>query len=417
MQAVVRNVLAGELEQQEPGIARGLQSRAAYWSARHGDLSGALEYARAALDMPQLIELIESSVLPFAATAQPASVERLLILLDDPKILGQHPALAAIGALAWGMTGRPDLAERWASAAERSSSTRSAWRSLLHAVMQPAGPDDMAAAAGDALARMPFDSTWRAPALLALGIASSLGGAEHEAMLVLRQAADVAAAADAPAVEAAALGCESLAAAALGQWAVADARAHAGRRLVDEREMQHEVMSLFALAASARAALRAGDWARTRSELELSDTLLPRLTHAVGAFAVPLRITFTRIHHALGEPAAAHRLLDEIDEIFRRQPRLDLCRDDAEELRSELVAEEHGHAGHASPLTAAELRLLPLLVTHRSFREIAEQLYVSRNTVKTQAISVYRKLGVSSRADAIGRASTLGLVASDEKLR
>jgi LuxR family maltose regulon positive regulatory protein len=60
---------------------------------------------------------------------------------------------------------------------------------------------------------------------------------------------------------------------------------------------------------------------------------------------------------------------------------------------------------------------LPLLVTHLSFREIAEQLYVSRNTVKTQAISVYRKLGVSSRADAIGRASTLGLVASDEKVR
>jgi LuxR family maltose regulon positive regulatory protein len=61
-------------------------------------------------------------------------------------------------------------------------------------------------------------------------------------------------------------------------------------------------------------------------------------------------------------------------------------------------------------LTAAELRLLPLLTTHLSFREIAEQLYVSRNTVKTQAISAYRKLGVSSRSDAIERAVTLGLV-------
>jgi LuxR family maltose regulon positive regulatory protein len=417
MQAVVRNVLAAELERLEPGIARGLQSRAASWSAGHGDLSGALEYARAARDMPQLIELIESSVLPFAATAQPASVERLLILLDDPEILRQHPALAAIGALAWGMTGRPELAERWASAAARSSPTSSAWRSLLHAVMQPAGPDDMAAAAGDALARMPFESRWRAPALLTLGIASILGGAEHEAMLMLRQAGDVAAAADAPAIEAAALGCESLAAAALGQWAVADALAHAGRRLVDEREVHHEVISLFALAASARAALRGGNWAGARSELELANTLLPRLTHAVAAFAVPLRITFARIYHALGELAAAHRLLDEIDEIFHRQPQLDLCRYDAEELRSELIDEEHGATGHTSPLTAAELRLLPLLVTHLSFREIAEQLYVSRNTVKTQAISVYRKLGVSSRADAIGRASTLGLVASDEKVR
>jgi LuxR family maltose regulon positive regulatory protein len=61
-------------------------------------------------------------------------------------------------------------------------------------------------------------------------------------------------------------------------------------------------------------------------------------------------------------------------------------------------------------LTPAELRLVPLLATHMSFREIGEHLHVSRNTVKTQAIAVYRKLGVSSRSDAIERAATLGLV-------
>ena len=51
-----------------------------------------------------------------------------------------------------------------------------------------------------------------------------------------------------------------------------------------------------------------------------------------------------------------------------------------------------------------------LLSTHLSFREIGERLFVSRNTIKTQAISVYRKLGVSSRSDAIARAAELGLV-------
>ena len=66
--------------------------------------------------------------------------------------------------------------------------------------------------------------------------------------------------------------------------------------------------------------------------------------------------------------------------------------------------------GWASTLTAAELRLLPLLTTHLSFREIAERLYVSRNTVKSQAISVYRKLDASSRSEAIERAVELGLV-------
>jgi LuxR family maltose regulon positive regulatory protein len=49
-------------------------------------------------------------------------------------------------------------------------------------------------------------------------------------------------------------------------------------------------------------------------------------------------------------------------------------------------------------------------MTYLSFREIAERLFVSRNTVKTQAISIYRKLGVSSRAEAIDRAAELGLL-------
>ena len=63
----------------------------------------------------------------------------------------------------------------------------------------------------------------------------------------------------------------------------------------------------------------------------------------------------------------------------------------------------------ASALTAAELRLLPLLPTHLSFPEIGDRLYVSRHTVKTQALSLYRKLGVSSRGEAVDRMTELGL--------
>jgi LuxR family maltose regulon positive regulatory protein len=59
----------------------------------------------------------------------------------------------------------------------------------------------------------------------------------------------------------------------------------------------------------------------------------------------------------------------------------------------------------------AELRLLPYLSTHLSFREIGERLHISRHTVKTQAISVYRKLGVSSRSEAIAKAHEIGLLA------
>jgi DNA-binding CsgD family transcriptional regulator len=64
----------------------------------------------------------------------------------------------------------------------------------------------------------------------------------------------------------------------------------------------------------------------------------------------------------------------------------------------------------AASLTPAELRLLPLLATHLSFREIGERLCISRNTVKTEAISAYRKLNASSRSEAVEHAAELGLI-------
>ena len=67
----------------------------------------------------------------------------------------------------------------------------------------------------------------------------------------------------------------------------------------------------------------------------------------------------------------------------------------------------------ASPLTPAELRLLPYLQTHLTIREIAERLFVSRNTVNSEVGSIYRKLGVSSRSDAVQQATAIGLLERD----
>jgi LuxR family transcriptional regulator, maltose regulon positive regulatory protein len=44
------------------------------------------------------------------------------------------------------------------------------------------------------------------------------------------------------------------------------------------------------------------------------------------------------------------------------------------------------------------------------FQEIGERLYISKHTVKTQATSIYRKLGVSSRSEAIARLQEIGLL-------
>ena len=82
----------------------------------------------------------------------------------------------------------------------------------------------------------------------------------------------------------------------------------------------------------------------------------------------------------------------------------------AEQLRSSLTALRESPAG-ASSLTAAELRLVPYLATHLTFREIGERLYVSRHTVKTQAVAIYRKVGASSRSEAVEALRAAGLLA------
>ena len=63
----------------------------------------------------------------------------------------------------------------------------------------------------------------------------------------------------------------------------------------------------------------------------------------------------------------------------------------------------------AEQLTAAELRILELLPTS-TYLQMAATLYVSRNTVKTHLKSIYQKLGVASRAEAIERAVDLHLL-------
>ncbi|UCC76198.1 MAG: response regulator transcription factor, partial [Anaerolineales bacterium] len=62
------------------------------------------------------------------------------------------------------------------------------------------------------------------------------------------------------------------------------------------------------------------------------------------------------------------------------------------------------------PLTERELQVLRLLTTRLSSTEIAEQLFLSPNTVRSHMKSIYGKLDVHSRADAVQRAEELGLL-------
>jgi LuxR family transcriptional regulator, maltose regulon positive regulatory protein len=79
-------------------------------------------------------------------------------------------------------------------------------------------------------------------------------------------------------------------------------------------------------------------------------------------------------------------------------------------LRAQLSAERFSDLAGASSLTVAELRLLPMLATHLSGPEIAAEIFLSPNTIKSQQVLLYRKLGVSSRGQAVARAREMGLL-------
>jgi len=119
------------------------------------------------------------------------------------------------------------------------------------------------------------------------------------------------------------------------------------------------------------------------------------------------------VHLALADVAGARTLLRQVDELLAWRPDLGTLADEVAELRTLLAAERRVIQGSASSLTVAELRVLPLLATHLSFPEIAAELYLSPHTVKSQAMSIYRKLGASSRNQAVIQSRELGLLTAE----
>ena len=166
--------------------------------------------------------------------------------------------------------------------------------------------------------------------------------------------------------------------------------------------------SALACALAARVALHRGETERGHELLAGTQRLRPRLTFAAPYFAVQTRLELARAYVAIADSGGAETVLREIDALLVANQTSARSRP-GEELRARLKTMGADAPG-ASTLTEAELHLLPYLATHLSFREIGERLFVSRHTVKSHAVAVYRKLNVSSRTGAVERARELGLL-------
>ena len=117
------------------------------------------------------------------------------------------------------------------------------------------------------------------------------------------------------------------------------------------------------------------------------------------------------IWHLQGEDEAAVEVLREARAVVEGCPRPGILGQMLELSEGRLRRGRRASAnGHPDELTGRELAVLRLLPSELSQREIAGTLYVSLNTIKSHVKSIYRKLGVDSRDDAVSRARELGVL-------
>ena len=207
-----------------------------------------------------------------------------------------------------------------------------------------------------------------------------------------------------------ALGERSLLALARGDWGEGQALAEKAGLVLREAGIEDSFAAPLVFALQARMALHRHDVDGARRALVGAQRRRHLLSYAAPCQAVGVRIELLRTYLELADLAGARTLMREIDELLRHRPDLGSLAEEAQALRAQLAAERGARTAGPSALTAAELRVLPLLSAHLSFPEIGAELQRSPSTVKSQAASIYRKLGAATRSQAVARARELGLL-------
>jgi LuxR family maltose regulon positive regulatory protein len=413
-------LLRAELERREHGTIAGLHARAAAWCEANGQPAMAIDHAQAAGDADVVARLVAEHLLEAYAAGRVETVCRWLQWFDDRSIIEDYPAVAVFGAALLSIIGQAGAAERWAAAAERApgdgtvadGSTVASWRALLHAWTCRHGVARMRHDAEEAIAGLSPASRWRPTAVALEGLACLLEGDADRANAAFARAVDLGIDITALPITSASLAERAAIAMARGDWHDADLFAQRAHKIMREGQLDDYSIGALVHAVAARVAARHGDVARARAHLTQAARVRPQLTYVMPTLSVQALLELGRAYLALGDPAGARVVLREARDILRLRPDLGTLPQEADDLRAAVDALQGGAVGTSS-LTAAELRLVPLLATHLTFPEIGERLYISRNTVKTQATSIYRKLGVASRSEAVDRMRAAGLLGAD----
>ena len=414
-----RDMLLAELQRREPELIPGLRRRAASWCLRNDQAEEALEYSIAAQDVDTVARLVVAAGLLAYRQGRITAARRWLQWLDDKGGIEGHPMIAVLASLISATTGRPVEARRWADAADRwqdGNGTRpgdeaaTAWTVMLRAVLCRRGIKQMLADADQAVAAVAAGNLAGSVPALVQGIARVLSGDLDGGAAALQEAVSIADELDSAETSAVALCEQSLLAIARGDWNQAEILAERADATLNRAGMEDSFATPMVCAVRARTALHRGDVPAARRELVRAQSVRSLLTYAIPHLAAQGRIELARVHLTLADTAGARTLMREIDEILRCRPGLGTLLGEVQALRTRLTAERRPGVPGASSLTAAELLLLPLLSTHLKFAEIATQMFLSTSTIKSQAASIYRKLGASSRTQAVARSRELALL-------
>jgi LuxR family transcriptional regulator, maltose regulon positive regulatory protein len=412
-----RAMLRSELRRTEPELEPRLHARASDWLERRGDTDGAIRHAIAAGDAVRAGDLLWRNVLGYIAGGRNDVVQAWIGSLRPDQLTASAP-LALAAAHSCLASGAIDQARHYrlvAGAARRTGGSSpepgslTAGEAVFDALALGWDVGKMAREADSAYELEPEDSPWRSYCRLVAGVAAHLAGNHEAARRKLEEGAAIGSA-TVPGIACLCLAQLAMLSIEREDWETAAEVADRGLAVAGSPGLVASPMSALVFAAAAATEAHRGHVDAAKRDLRHGTELLAALGDFIPWYGAETRIMLARAAVGLADTVRARTLLAEASRLARRTCGAVIFQHCFEQAWGQIDTLAEATLAGPSSLTIAELRILRFLPSHRSFREIAERLDVSVNTVKTQAHAIYRKLDAASRSEAVARASRAGLL-------
>jgi LuxR family maltose regulon positive regulatory protein len=407
------DMLRAELERREPGVMAAVRRRAAQWCLENDQPEEAVEYSIGAQDTEVAARLVEQIGFGVYWHGRRDRLDRWIRWLEERDAIRARPMIAVIAGFLCLSTIRVPEAERWAGLLDRWQYAEAGWvgdrgteayAAMLRASVCRKGADQMAADVDEAVEKFAAEGIETPNLIVYRGLVCILRGQLDTADALFQDAISESEANDMQEILACSLYERSLFAMARGDWTAA--RGFADRlRAAIKRPGSEEV---FVWVVHARVAAHDRDLSTARDALARAQPL--RALMPMPVFAVQNRLELCRAYLALNDMNGARTVMHESEEILQRHPDLGSLAKEVDAMRSLVDKGGRSRAVGPSALTTAELRLLPMLTTHLTYQEIADELFLSRHTIHAQVKSLFRKLGATSRSEAVARSQELALL-------